>query len=236
MSAAAIATAGAANKEESAVETEKEISPTAPVHFVITSFGPFRGVAVNPTQTLLERFRARECWPTVLVETSAEAARAAVEDIYNTHRPLLKDRTVVVLHLGVNYKGRMFQIERCAFNDATFRVPDQKGLQPQNECIISKDACEHGKCFNTTLDVNRLCEDLKARGEPVVVSTDPGRFVCNYIYCLSLDSCLEENRQSGEGSQRIHSLFIHVPPFNVIPEERQFDLICRVIDHVKAVI
>lgn len=123
MSAAAIATAGAANKEESAVETEKEISPTAPVHFVITSFGPFRGVAVNPTQTLLERFRARECWPTVLVETSAEAARAAVEDIYNTHRPLLKDRTVVVLHLGVNYKGRMFQIERCAFNDATFRVP-----------------------------------------------------------------------------------------------------------------
>ena len=230
------ATAAAGAARESAVETEKEISPSAPgVQFVLTSFGPFRGVAVNPTQILLERFRARDCSvPTVLVETSAEAACDAIEDIHNTYSPLLKDRTVVVVHLGVNYRGKTFQIEQCAYNDASFRIPDQKGFQPQKECILTKS--DHGKCLKTTLDVNRLCEDLKARGEPVVVSTDPGRFVCNYLYCLSLESCIEANRLSGEGSQRIHSLFIHVPPFHVIPEERQLDFISRVMKHVEAAI
>ena len=129
MSAAAeIATAGAARKD-GAVNLDGDTGTR--VQFVLTSFGPFQGVAVNPTQLLLDRFRgAGECLPTVLVETSAEAALAAVDEIYNTHRPLLRDRTVVVVHLGVNYRGKVFQIEQCAYNDAMFRIPDQKVRPP----------------------------------------------------------------------------------------------------------
>ena len=45
------------------------------------------------------------------------------------------------------------------------------------------------------------------------VSQDPGRFVCNYIFYSSL--------WQGACHSRWHSLFVHVPSFSVISEERQ---------------
>lgn len=41
----------------------------------------------------------------------------------------------------------------------------------------------------------------------------PGRFLCNYIYWCSLEFCRDRDRTC--------SLFVHVPPFEEVPEEQQ---------------
>ena len=55
----------------------------------------------------------------------------------------------------------------------------------------------------------------------VEVSEDPGRYVCNWLYYLSLKES-EKYRQSGVV---VYSLFVHVPSFEYIPEERQLQFV-----------
>jgi pyroglutamyl-peptidase len=114
---------------------------------------------------------------------------------------------------------------------------------------------EWGECLKTTLDVSSLCSVLQKEsnddnndenGGGVIVSTDPGRFVCNYTYCLSLDRCHSTNKKHycrGENGtmkhcgeimqqqqqQQYHTLFIHVPPFSVISESKQLEFVYKVM-------
>lgn len=176
--------------------------------------------------------------------------------------------TTVLLHLGVDYNSSQFKLEQCAYNDATFRVPDERGYQPHCECIILDDNIENecseaeasssahrhpswGKCLRTTLDLQSLRDELQqCTNEHVTISTDPGRFVCNYTYYLSLDGCHSMNsernsisddnnqREMGEGgwanNEKLayHALFLHVPPFEAISEDIQLNFIHQVMKHI----
>ena len=171
--------------------------------------------------------------------------------------------TTILLHLGVDSNSTQFKLEQCAYNDATFRVPDERGYQPHCECITlvdnidnscsgmessSSDSHRHpswGKSLQTTIDLQSLCDELRTcTHENVTISTDPGRFVCNYTYYLSLDLChsmnddgkrrqvKEEEGCSKNHGMTYHALFLHVPPFEVIPEDRQIDFIYQVIQAI----
>mmetsp|Transcript_7470 Transcript_7470/g.13160 ORF Transcript_7470/g.13160 Transcript_7470/m.13160 type:complete len:287 (+) Transcript_7470:117-977(+) len=200
---------------------------------------------------------------THILETSAEYVRTKLDDIYDQlkttnnqnqdaangqygeNAPNEAKKKVILLHLGVNYRGRQFQIERCAYNDATFRVPDERGYQPHRECILVKDETSEasqghkwGKRLNTTLDVQHLCQEMK-QYNTTVVSQDPGRFVCNYTYCLSLDKCHMTNTTCNgkegdeEDGSRFHSLFVHVPPFEIVSEDGQFEFLLRLMEAIE---
>ena len=208
---------------------------------------------------------ARAIRETHIIETSAEDVRRRLDEIYASSNAAVGSGSAapvvaVALHLGVNYRGTKFQLEKCAYNDATFRVPDERGYQPRRECIIESEAdCgrvtnassshEWGKCFETELDVHKLCEELKKTEERVTVSRDPGRFVCNYVYCLSLDKCRSANvanttvddingaEGAREGEKKAkkaghYSLFLHVPPFNVIAEDEQYAFLLMVLEAI----
>jgi len=67
-----------------------------------------------------------------------------------------------------------------------------------------------------------------------VVSTDPGRFVCNYIYCYSLDKfqcstkvASTETKQQPSSANRV--LFLHVPPFEVCSEPVQLRVVSKLM-------
>ncbi len=77
---------------------------------------------------------------------------------------------------------------------------------------ISKEFNDIKKCLNSRLPLSKLCSKLRTLGYAVSTSNDPGRFVCNYTYYHSLSSCVRENE---------NSIFIHCPPFEVVPEARQ---------------
>ncbi|KAL7479096.1 hypothetical protein ACHAW6_004841 [Cyclotella cf. meneghiniana] len=253
---------------------------TRKCHFVVTGFGPFHGVPVNPSMLLVTRLAKEadilssmmdiQIIQTRIFETSADAVRQEIDLLYgqfmstSTSRDVYMDGChVVFLHFGVNYRGKKFHLEQCAYNDATFRVPDERGYQPQGLCIIgntglmkeeisedynsSVDAAakketvhKFGKCFMTTLDLKEICSKLQENGEsqPVCVSNDPGRFVCNFTYCLSLHKCRSweagSKQTNGTTQSEYHSLFVHVPPFAVIPEEDQFNFIIEIMKAIQS--
>ena len=163
---------------------------------------------------------------------------------------------VVCIHIGVNYKGTLMHLEEVAYNDASFRIPDNQGKQPKQDPInISR---EIGSEFRTRLDLESIAkaqnktlrytrkvkhingssaspsqtspttEEDPHRDEVVRVSTDPGRFVCNYIYFSSLTAF--------EEYPHIYSLFLHVPPVDQMDLEFQkeylVDLLRRLKDQV----
>lgn len=190
---------------------------------------------------------------TRIIETSAREARKVVEELYDeltgsfsgfNSTPQHRPTTTIFLHLGVNYKGTAFQIEACAYNEADFRVPDERGEQPQGATII--DGRELGAELYTGFDVPGLVSTmddsplrstwlLKSPGTGdeegkriVCESRDPGRFVCNFTYCLSLDRCQTHNLR--EKNDKVWSIFLHVPPFDQIPEQVQLEFIARLME------
>jgi len=65
----------------------------------------------------------------------------------------------------------------------------------------------------SSLPIDALVKDLAGKwGTQVGRSEDAGRFVCNWIYYLSLSRSVEEDTQS---------LFVHVPPYTAISLENQ---------------
>ena len=84
----------------------------------------------------------------------------------------------------------------------TFRQADQKGFQPDQCPIVT--ACALDACATTDLDVATLCASMRI--PPFIVSTDPGRYLCNYVYYNSLAVL-----------HNPHALFVHVPRVELIP-------------------
>ena len=85
---------------------------TCPVEFIITGFGPFQNARENPSTSLaneivayLESIFIRE---TRIIETSADSARQEVADLYRNNDVGLSP--IIVLHIGVNYRGKKFQL------------------------------------------------------------------------------------------------------------------------------
>jgi pyroglutamyl-peptidase len=238
--------------------------------FVVTGFGPFNGVPENPTSIIIKALPAylqqrvqrvqqsddddnnKDCkedvrllsflasrLDTILVETSAEAAAKEVQDLQTK---LSKYEAAVVLHLGVHDGSNNFRLEQCAYNDATFRVPDERGFQPTKQTVLSAALYDWGHAFTTSFDVpalvkqlNETCpmsskvqtpEVLESMTPMANVSQDPGRFVCNYIYCSSLQA-FDNATTKDDKHPYIQSLFLHVPPFRIVPQNDQLEFVTQ---------
>lgn len=141
-----------------------------------------------------------------VLRVSAEHVREAIKNI--------QKEASIFLHLGVDVSCQkpVFALESMAYNTASFRIKDEDGYQPQDIAIHGSKPLHEPLCC--TIDLNRAASKLIEAGHGVVVSNDPGRFVCNYTYYTSLVECAERN----DGSCAI---FVHVPSFSVIPEDQQ---------------
>ena len=92
-----------------------------------TGFGQFQGVEANPSAVLAQRLAAQhstEGDSVEILEVSAAAAKAwRCPD------------AGLVIHLGVAITYDAITLERCAYNDASFRVPDERAFQPSKAPI-----------------------------------------------------------------------------------------------------
>jgi pyroglutamyl-peptidase len=230
--------------------------------FVVTGFGPFHGVKDNPTSVLVQKLpeyllqrsgnddSSAPPMRTLVLETSASGAKQQIDALYDELCPNQSnggndspDRTLCLLHLGVHSLAQQYLIESCAYNEATFVVPDEAGDQPKQAPILAH--CVVGTPFPTMWNVPELVEQVNALrlsrsiGElsetvrPAVVSTNPGRFVCNYTYCYSLDKFQCSRMRTCEDDDSVadvRCLFVHVPSFQVAPEEEQLQFIVDLMD------
>lgn len=213
--------------------------------FVITGFGPFGGVPTNPTKVLVEKLQ--QYWTTlnggqgdpelsrsiinfIQLETSAEDVRAVIHRLKEQLQPgnlrgsRNEAKRIVLLHLGVEVSSDGFKLERCAWNDASFRIPDEKGFKPMKEKVVPDQNFE--QCTTTALDLEKLLAAMQELYPEIKtsISTDAGRFVCNYVYCTSLDAFQRDND--------VTSLFLHVPSFDIVQESEQLAFVTDVIRNI----
>jgi pyroglutamyl-peptidase len=210
-----------------------------PVRVILTGFGVFHGVSDNPSERLARwlkqqydsgqvAFEGCCSLEVAVLEVSARAADSYIaqlgkqlEDQHSAH-----DR-ILLVHMGVDGKRGQYSLECRAYNNADFRVADEAGFHPHQQCIDSTDGKTVDCCLCTSLDLTTLQGTLQAKGYVANVSQSAGRFVCNYIMYRSLQMVA-----SLPCSQRCGSMFLHVPSFKVFPEEQQR---CFLVDFLKAI-
>jgi len=280
-------------KQQTTDKTESSVSVTTPlVEFNLTGFGEFNRVKNNPTETLMKTLPSylrdnplpksvcADVHSCTVLETSGMGSKQQFHQLAHSEESLKGKNKRVWIHFGVDARSTVFRLESRAFNEASFRCADQRGWQPDKQCIVeptsaasmsspscassgsvsqscnavseklssnecasastsvslcssSSSSCNEkqtaalksecplsAKCVHkameplyTTLPIDALVKDLSAKwGTQIGRSEDAGRFVCNWIYYLSLTRSVEEHSQS---------LFVHVPPHAVISLESQ---------------
>ncbi|OIW07075.1 hypothetical protein TanjilG_02709 [Lupinus angustifolius] len=203
-----------------------ECPPAAVTTVHVTGFKKFLGVSENPTETIvnnLMEYMNKKGLPKGIVIGSCHILETAGQDalvpLYQTLQSAISTKEsessssnkIIWLHFGVNSGATRFAIENQAFNEATFRCPDEMGWKPQKVSIVPSDGAI-SRVRETTLPVEDITKALAKKGYDVMTSDDAGRFVCNYVYYHSL----RFSEQNGT-----KSLFVHVPLFFVIEEETQ---------------
>jgi len=157
----------------------------------------------------------------VVLMTAAKACSNTFLEIFSRIQQSIIDQSSkedhlhFFIHFGVFAGSKAFRLEKFGYNEADFRCPDESGYKPnhskivdnlplgtrQNSSFVDDDTFD--KIFST-LKNSFACKE----------SSDPGRFVCNYIYYTSLKTCEKQ-------SSCFKSLFVHVPQFSEINQEKQ---------------
>ena len=105
-----------------------------------------------------------------------------------------------VIELGVSSRTDVVRLESKGYNARTANIPDVDGIHCTTQVIDKKLPYDVGKRTIWPLDEvsKHLQENLKTE---VVISVDPGRYVCNSLYWETLHRF-----------PKIPSIFVHIPP------------------------
>ena len=176
---------------------------------LLTYFGPFPGVPVNPTVALAEgavralntarpdlRVVAREL--PVSYDGSSAALRAALQDV----------QPDALISLGVAVGRDVVSLEQVAINLDSAGIEDNDGDRRCDEPIAPGGQ----EAYFSSLPVRASFERLRAAGEPVEISYTAGTYVCNHVF-------YEGQRISRDLGLSIPAGFVHVPAICADGEE-----------------
>lgn len=220
---------------------------------IITGFGAFANVTDNPTQQIVHELETT--LPSITITHSSNGVSETIDIVYYLLEVSVDycesfltqiqlqhtGKELYFIHLGVDCNGETIKLEQYAYNNKTFRVPDYRGYQPQEENI------ELGFSFNeplpTTWNIPRILQTIQEKIQKentvnnyllkpsyVTISNDPGRYLCNYIYYRSLCQHPTLKPPSASSTSERFSIFVHVPEFVIIPKEAQINMIKLIIE------
>lgn len=202
---------------------------------VVTGFGVFAGVEDNPSKRIVEELQATGFVAKHASGTTFRILEVSVDHCSKLHDALITEHgdNQIFIHIGVDSNATSIKLEQCAYNNMNFRVPDVCGFQPQNSHINSSS--ELDSPLYSTLPLPQLCEEMNSsfpstqEARPTVnLSQDPGRYLCNYTYYQAL----QHQHQLG---QPLRAVFVHVPPFSVIPQETQVQVVKALVNRIAEV-
>ncbi len=163
---------------------------------LLTGFGPFPGVAENPSGWLAEALAGRKTAHDVdlhghILPTEWDAVAAHATGLHQGLQPH------VMIHFGVSPQAQGLRIERSAHNQAA-RRHDASGRLPGAPAISTTGAAR----LDTGLPVIAIAAHLRAQGHAASASGSCGRYLCNFLYYRSLEWAKAQGREA---------LFVHVP-------------------------
>lgn len=212
----------------------------------VTGFGAFGGHETNPTTEIIEALSVSK--DDSIVYDVLEVSTAAVDNYVNLRHEranlsLTDNHSNVSIHLGVDGSRNTFNLETCCYNNKDFRIPDVAGYQPLKGQIDDKKPLDDVSMSSFNLE--RICSVLHQEGFNVKCSTDPGRYLCNYIYYKSFS---QQEKRNLDANATTHAsvksreeaslssvksenktVFIHVPTFDKIEKSVQVAFIKRCI-------
>lgn len=150
---------------------------------LLTAFDAFAGVAVNPSQLVIEALALRN--PSDLVAAVLPTAFGASG---NRMRQLIRDsRPRSVVCLGVKSQSSAIQLERFALNLDYSDSPDNDGQVLKADVINPRGPA----AYHSTLPLELFAARLRAMQIPVAFSDFAGTYVCNHVFYIAC----EEARQ-----------------------------------------
>ncbi|XP_075720724.1 pyroglutamyl-peptidase 1 isoform X1 [Rhinoderma darwinii] len=163
---------------------------------VVTGFGPFGEHAVNASWVAVQELEKLGLGDRVdlhvyEVPVEYQTVQRLIPDLYMKHRPQL------IVHVGVSGMASAITLEKCGHNKG-YQGLDNRQFCPDKQCCVEGGP----ECLQSSIDMDVVCERISAAGLDVqfTVSTDAGRYLCDFTYYTSL--------YESHGK----SVFIHVPP------------------------
>ncbi|GJD50096.1 Pyrrolidone-carboxylate peptidase [Methylobacterium crusticola] len=166
-----------------------------PSRLLITGFGPFPRVPVNPSAALAERLAASRRLALALGgRPDLLVLRTAYASVEGALAPALAAGPGAVLMLGVAGRARSVRVEARALNrgsrlfpDASGRLPAGLALDPEGPLLRRAGAL-----------ARKAATLLRRHGLRVRLSRDAGRYLCNAAYYRAL-------------AEPVPVLFLHIP-------------------------
>lgn len=142
---------------------------------LLTGFGPFPGVPVNPTIAIIAKAAAPDLARTLVLSTQYDAVPGALD-------AAAREKPDVVIMTGLAASADRIRIEILARNDSPPGRPDASGKGWSGGVI------EQGgpKALETTADLPALFEALQRLDIDYEISRDAGGYVCNFAYFHAL--------------------------------------------------
>ena len=164
-------------------------------NLMVTGFGPFPGVRVNPTAALMERVTGR-------LGRGFTGAGVAGARLFVSYGRALRDyddsdrlhRPDAVLLLGLAAKARWVRVERCARRLDSPLHPDSTGKAG------AATAPDSAMPLKATIAPEPALAALRRTGLRARLSPSAGRYLCNAVYARALTQ-----------AKGRPVLFIHVP-------------------------
>ncbi|MGI8725554.1 MAG: pyroglutamyl-peptidase I [Methyloceanibacter sp.] len=166
---------------------------------LLTGFGPFPGTPDNSSAWLADSFATRTGERSYqlhaeVLPTEWDAVARILPSLLDT---LKSD---IALHFGVSPRTSSFRIERFAHNEMRARA-DAAGMVPDRSTIVAGGAIR----LATRLPASDLAGHLCGCGMRASPSGCAGRYLCNFLYYLSLDWAARQESPC-------LAAFVHMPP------------------------
>ncbi len=166
---------------------------------LVTGFGPFPHVRINPT-AILAREVARK-----LRQRGVKAQHLVLETSYGGGLPALaaaieKERPRAMLMLGLAGRARCLRVEMLARRSPSPLHVDATGKLPKP--ALSDASIQSALPLRSTANTQGALAILRAKGLRAQLSPSAGRYLCNAAYALAL---------AHPALRDVPVLFVHVP-------------------------
>jgi len=186
------------------------------MRFLITGFEPFEGVPINPTQEIAEYFKEN---PEYGGATLDALVFPVVLNAWDNVRGLLENDYRAMMHFGADPMNDHIRVERVGLNLDDFRIPDNEGLQVEDQPVRTDGEI----AYFATLPVKKIVAALTEAEIPAKQSFSAGAYLCNHVMYESLYHVNNRDLDTLSG-------FVHMPLQKVLDLDKQIDAVKIMLD------
>lgn len=184
-----------------------------PKQILVTAFGPFDGRSENASSLVLKLLR--KTFPEIRTRILPVDSVIAPSRLRQALRQIRPDALIL---LGEAAGSKTIRLETTAFNELDFRIPDIAGRQPSPRPILQGAS----PILRSTLPLKNLISLLAADDHQVMLSNNPGRYLCNQVLYVALAIIQSHQIPCRAG-------FIHLPLVPDYPTDRATLAVAQVI-------